>query len=141
LSWSASPNATGYNIKRSASANGTYNIIAASFPALTFTNTGLADGTPYYFVVSAINAAGVSANSSPVSAQPVSLTPPQLNFGISGAQMQFSWPQDHTGWNLEVQTNSLIGTNWVMVPNSTFTNQFLFPIDPASGSVFFRLVY
>jgi len=58
-----------------------------------------------------------------------------------GSQVQITWPQDHTGWTLEVQTNSGLGTNWVRVSASQTTNQTVFPIDSAQGGVFFRLVY
>jgi hypothetical protein len=78
------------------------------------------------------------------SALPVSQTPPPLNFGISGNQLQFNWPADHLGWRLQMQTNSIdmgIGTNWVDVAGSTTTNQIIIPMDPANGSVFFRLIY
>jgi hypothetical protein len=43
-----------------------------------------------------------------------------------------------------VQTNSLatgIGNNWVTVPSSNLTNQMTVPVNPANGSVFFRLIY
>lgn len=140
LSWNASANAAGYNVRRAASADGTYSIIATNLDALSFTDTGLADGTTCYFVVSAVNSAGESASSAPVSVQPVSLTPPPLNLNVAGNQIQIIWPQDHTGWSLQVQTN-LPGTNWVTVPASALTNQMAFPINPANGSVFFRLVY
>ncbi|MGH7976086.1 MAG: LamG-like jellyroll fold domain-containing protein, partial [Limisphaerales bacterium] len=141
LAWNSSPNATSYNVKRSTTLNGTYIVIATNLIELNFTNTGLTNGITYYFVVSAINSAGESGNSIAVSAQPVSVSPPQLNFGAGNGQIQIAWPQDYTGWNLQVQTNSLTGTNWVTVPISTLTNQMAFPIDPANGSVFFRLVY
>ena len=39
---------------------------------VTFTNTGLVNGTTYYYVVTAVNAGGQSANSSQVSAAPSS---------------------------------------------------------------------
>jgi len=51
---------------------------------------------------------------------------------------------DHLGWRLETQTNAPgvgIGTNWVTVADSTAINQIFAPINPTSGSVFFRLVY
>ena len=143
LSWAASTNAFSYNVKWSTANGGPYTSVTNVF-GLADTITGLANGTLYYFVVSATNTFGESVNSTQVSARPVSLTSPQLGFRISGTQMQFSWPQDHTGWTLEVQTNSVnagLGTNWVMVPHSTFTNQIQFPIDPANGSVFYRLIY
>ena len=52
-----------------------------------------------------------------------------------------SWPADHIGWRLQVQTNSLSPANWQDVPNSTATNQMVFTVDPAAESVFYRLVF
>lgn len=144
LAWNASLNATGYNVRQSTISNGTYTVIATNLAELSFTNTGLANGTRYYYAVSARNLAGESANSAFVSVQPASMSPPLLRFGLSAGQVQLTWPPDHTAWRLEVQTNSLeagLGTNWVAVPDSTVTNQMTFPIDPAAGSVFFRMVY
>ena len=144
LTWNASSNATGYSVKRSTSSAGPYAAIATNLAALSFSNTGLSNGTTYYFVVSAINQAGESANSAPVGAEPVSATPPQLSFGTISNQVRITWPQDHLGWILQVQTNPAnagIGTNWVTVPASATTNGIGYSIDPASGSVFFRLVH
>ncbi len=95
-------------------------------------------------VVSATNMYGESANSIPASAQTISTATLPLNFVTSGGQIQFSWPMDHLGWHLEMQTNSAntgLGTNWLVVPNSNLTNQFAVPINPANGNVFFRLTY
>jgi hypothetical protein len=143
LSWAASANATGYNVKWAAANGGPYTSVRnVSGPA--YTNFGLTNGTLYYFVVSATDAFGESANSAQVSARPVSLALPQLSFGINGSQLQFSWPQDHTGWSLQVQTNTLeagLGTNWVTLPDSDSTNQTSVSIDTANSSVFFRLIY
>ena len=71
-------------------------------------------------------------------------TPTNLVWSVSGTNMGLSWPADHRGWRLQVQTNSLssgLGTNWVTVPNSTNTTQVIMPIGMDNGSVFFRLVY
>ena len=59
-------------------------------------------------------------------------------------QMTLSWPGDHTGWQLQAQTNSVsvgISTNWVNVSPSTGTNQVAVPVNLTNGSVFYRLVY
>lgn len=144
LAWNSPGNATGYNVQRSASNSGPYAIIATNQEAMRFTNFGLSNGTTYYFVVSALNSAGESANSAAVAAQPVSLSPPVFNFAVSGGQVELIWPQDHTGWSLQSQTNSSnngLSTNWVAVPSSTLTNQMAFPIGLTNGSVFFRLAY
>ena len=72
LAWNAATNATGYNVKRSLTNGGSYTVIATNLASLAYTNTGLANGMLYYFVVSATNSAGESLNSSQVSARPVS---------------------------------------------------------------------
>jgi alpha-L-fucosidase 2 len=144
LSWNASANAASYNVKRSSNLSGVYNDVATNLTALGYTNTALTDGMTYYYAVSAVNAAGESANSAVASAEPVSLTPPGLNVAVDNGQLQLTWPQDHIGWSLQAQTNSIqvgLGTNWVTVPASTLTNQMNFPINPASGAEFFRLAY
>jgi len=144
LNWNVSSNAVSYNVKRSSSLNGTYGEIAGNLATLVYTNTGLTDGTTYYFEVSAVNTAGESANSVPVSAQPVSLVPPLFSVGVGAGQIMLTWPQDHTGWSLQEQIDGLntgLGTNWTTIPGSTLTNQILLPINPANPTAFFRLVY
>jgi hypothetical protein len=72
------------------------------------------------------------------------VSPPHLAWQLAGLQIQFSWPADHTGWTLQVQTNSLLlglNSNWTDVPGSALDNQFTFPVFSANGSVFFRLTY
>jgi hypothetical protein len=144
LAWNSSPNAAGYNLKSSTASNGTYMVIATNLTALSYTNTGLADGTMYYYVVTATNSAGESAGSNVAFARPISQTPPRLGFGINAGQLQFTWPQDHTGWSLQMQTNPPavgIGTGWVTLSASSLTNQLAAPVNPAAGSVFYRLAY
>ncbi|MGH7942902.1 MAG: LamG-like jellyroll fold domain-containing protein, partial [Limisphaerales bacterium] len=74
----------------------------------------------------------------------VNLQPTNLVFAVTGNQLTLSWPASHTGWTLQAQTNSLsvgLSNNWVNVSGSTSTNQITFTIDPANGTVFYRLVY
>lgn len=73
LTWLASPGATGYNIKRSTTSGGSYTTIAANLNGLSYTDNGLANATTYYYVVSARNPAGESANSSQATVVPGSL--------------------------------------------------------------------
>jgi hypothetical protein len=63
---------------------------------------------------------------------------------VSGGNLTLSWPSDHTGWRLQVQTNTVstgLKNNWYDVSNSTTTNQMTFSLDQANGCVFYRLVY
>ncbi len=141
LRWNAATNATGYNVKQATASNGPYADIATAMPSPSCIAGGLSNGIIYYFVVSATNEAGESANSTEVSARPVSGSPPQLSIEF-GSTLQFSWPVDHIGWRLETQTHPMgmgLGTNWMTVLDSEVTNRVILPIDATNGSAFFRL--
>jgi hypothetical protein len=70
LNWNASSGATSYNVKRSTTNGGPYTTIASTTTA-TYTDTGLTNGTPYYYVVTAVNSAGESNPSAQATATPV----------------------------------------------------------------------
>jgi hypothetical protein len=68
--------------------------------------------------------------------------PANITVRVMANTIQLSWPSDHTGWRLQVQTNDLtqgLGTNWVDVAGATATNQMIIPISPDNSSVFYRL--
>jgi hypothetical protein len=74
----------------------------------------------------------------------ISTTPVNIVSSVSGNTLTLSWPADHLGWKLQVQTNSLnvgLGTNWITVPGSDAVTSTNFTINPADGSVFYRLTY
>lgn len=142
LTWAASSGASTYTVKRSLNSGGGYSSIATN-ATLSFTDTGLNNGTRYYYVVRAVNASGESSDSTEASARPTSPAPVQFTFVSSPGQLQLNWPVDHTGWRLQSQTNSLevgLSTNWVDVAGSTETNQVFQPAS-AAAAVFFRLVW
>jgi len=70
LTWNAVSGATGYNVKRSGTSGGPYANVGANVSGTTFTNTGLTNGTTYYYVVTALNASGESPISTQVSSTP-----------------------------------------------------------------------
>jgi hypothetical protein len=70
--------------------------------------------------------------------------PTNITFSATGGKLNLSWPADHLGWSLQVQTNSLakgISTNWVTVPNSSAVTSTNFPLVSTNGTVFYRLFY
>jgi sugar lactone lactonase YvrE len=74
----------------------------------------------------------------------IATNPPNLAFSTTNGSLQLSWPLDHTGWELEAQTNPPgkgLSANWTILGASASTNAIAFPIAPANGSVFYRLVY
>ncbi|HEY0706603.1 MAG TPA: discoidin domain-containing protein, partial [Polyangia bacterium] len=70
LTWNAVSGATSYTVKRATTSGGPYTNVGTGLTATSYTNTGLTNGTTYYFVVSASNSAGESGNSGQVSATP-----------------------------------------------------------------------
>jgi predicted phage tail protein len=68
VGWNAVAGATRYNVKRATLSGGPYATVATGLTTTSFLNTGLKSGTTYYYVVSAVNAAGESPNSVPASA-------------------------------------------------------------------------
>jgi cellulose 1,4-beta-cellobiosidase len=77
LTWSASSSATSYNVKRSTTSGGPYTQLAAS-AAPSYTDSTATNGTTYFYVVSAVDSAGESANSAQASAIPPSRARPCL---------------------------------------------------------------
>lgn len=74
----------------------------------------------------------------------VDTTPTNITSSLAGNTLTLSWPSSHTGWSLQVQTNTAavgISTNWIVVSGSAATNQVNITINPANPTVFFRLVY
>ena len=70
LVWNTpSPYATGFNVKRSAVPGGPYAAVA-SVTSTTDTDTGLTNGIPYYYVVSAMDSGVETPNSAPASTTP-----------------------------------------------------------------------
>jgi hypothetical protein len=120
VSWSASSGATSYNVKRSTTNGGPYTTIASPTTA-NYTDTGVTNGTTYYYVVSAVNTAGESANSSQVSATPSASVPVGLDFSALGqgalAASSLSW--SHT---VGSGTNRLlvVGVVGACVPSVTY---------------------
>jgi len=86
LAWTTSAGATSYNVKRSTISGGSHTNLATGVTATNYTNVGLTNGALYYFLVSGLNVAGESGNSSEVSARPLSLIPPPLSLVIASGQ-------------------------------------------------------
>ena len=118
---------------------------------------GQATTTPYTFTWNNVPAgnysltADVIYNGSSTAASPavgiyvgIATNSPDLSFGMTNGALQLSWPPDHTGWELEVQTNSNsagLSANWTVLGASASTNEVIVPVNPTNENVFYRLVY
>ena len=70
LSWNASSGVASYNVSRSTTSGGPYSAIATGIGTTGYTDTGVTNGTAYYYVVSAVNSLGESPPSTQASATP-----------------------------------------------------------------------
>ena len=95
VTWSPASGATSYNLYRGASAGGEGATPYKTNVTSPSVDTGLTNGTTYYYKVSAVNASGTSALSSEVSATPSAGTAPGAPTGVTAAagnsQVSVSW--------------------------------------------------
>jgi len=142
LKWNTVSGATSYNLRRGTDNGGPYPTVYGGLVATNYTDVAVTNGVTYYYVVAAV-AGGESTNSLQASAVPLpSAIPTNIVVHVSNGQLQLSWPQDHQGWHLQIQTNNAsagLGTNWVDFPGATATNLIYLPIDPNNNAVFLRM--
>jgi fibronectin type 3 domain-containing protein len=127
LTWTASAGATSYHVKRATTNGGPYAQVAAPASA-NFADAGLTNGTTYYYVVSALNSAGESANSSQVSATPVApATPPATPTGLEAtagnAQVSLTWTASVGATSYHVKRSTTSGGPYTQVAAPTTTNE------------------
>ena len=123
LSWNASSGATSYNVQRSTTSGGPYTTIGS--PTTTsYTDTGVTNGTTYYYVVAAVNAAGQSANSSQVSATPLGVPPAPTNLVATpgNAQVGLSWSASSGATSYNVQRSTTSGGPYTTIGSPTTTS-------------------
>lgn len=126
------------NVSGVISANDSFQLFSAGTTSGAFGATNLPALNP-----------GLAWNFNPTSGvlsvfQTVATNPTNITYTASGGNLTLSWPADHTGWRLQVQTNAPntgLGTNWVDVTGSAATNIVAMPRDISHGSVFYRLIY
>jgi hypothetical protein len=111
LNWTASSGATGYYVKRSTSSGSEAQI--AAIATTSYTDSGVTNGTTYYYVVSAYNSYGTSGNSNEVTATPTApanppATPTGLvaNSGVGQVSLTWNASAGATGYNVLRSTTS-----------------------------------
>ena len=96
LAWTPSPGASSYVVKRGTTKGGPYAALTPAPTGPSFTDTGVVNGTTYYYVVDAVNSFGTSGDSGQASATPTAATtPPAAPTGLtaqsSASQITLTW--------------------------------------------------
>jgi len=141
LSWTASPGATNYSVRRSTVSGRNYSLIGAT-AGTNYTDSAVTNGILYYYVVSAWNSGGQSANSTEASATPHGQPILLISRSAASNQVSLSWP----GWAPEYRPYfaSTLGlaTDWQPVATLPQSNAGVFQVSlPTTNTAqqFFRL--
>jgi len=71
LTWAASAQAASYSVGRATASGGPYTTVATNIGLLGYTDTGLSNDAPYFYMVRAVNPTGQSPESAEISAMPI----------------------------------------------------------------------
>jgi glucuronoarabinoxylan endo-1,4-beta-xylanase len=108
LSWNTVSGATGYYANRATASGGPYTRLA-SVATASFTDTGLTNGTTYFYVITAFNASGIGAQSSQVSATPLLPGPGGLAASLGDARVTLTWNSSSGASSYNVKRSTTAG--------------------------------
>jgi cellulose 1,4-beta-cellobiosidase len=126
LSWNLANFAAGYKLKRATVSGGPYTTVA-TIGSTAWTNTGLANGATYYFVVSATNTAGEGANSGQVSVVPQCFAPAipgGLSAAMVGGQINLKWYSVSGAQSYTIQRSTTNGGPYSVLAAGIITTNF-----------------
>lgn len=149
LNWSAASGASSYTIKRGSSAGGPYQIIDSGKVNTDYTDTLVASGTVYYYIITAVNGGGESIASPEVMATPLPTHPPVSDeeirsssvISLSPSVIGLSFTVSGRTYQLQ-RSGDLQSDSWTNIgPEASGTGspiQFVDPTPPA-GRCFYRV--
>ncbi|HLP78711.1 MAG TPA: LamG-like jellyroll fold domain-containing protein, partial [Candidatus Paceibacterota bacterium] len=148
LAWTAVSGAASYNVKRSSASGTGYTTVVSGVTATSYSDTGLANGTTYHYVVSAVNAGGEGGNSAEASATPSApitdeeLRCPTISFAEGNLNLVTANSVPGHQYQVEVSPD-LTTASWQAIgdpqPGTGGDLLFSMPDDPEIGRRFFRL--
>ena len=145
LTWPASSTATSYNVKRATVSGGPYTLLA-NLTTTNFNDTGVVNGTNYYYVVSALNPAGESTNSAQAGATPQPPQPRVVGISIVGGSLVFGGTNGPANGAYRILSSTNMAAplaNWTQVGSGYFDGNGSFSatnaINPGETERFYLL--
>ena len=137
LTWNAVDGAASYKVYRATAKNGAYSVINTT-NALTYTNTGAALGTTYYYKVEALNAAGKSLGFSDVVEGKVA---PVLAVGYSSVsgKPQLTWKAVPGATEYQVYRSTQQSSGYSKI-NTTTATSYVNTGAKAGTTYYYRIV-
>ena len=137
LTWKAVSGAVSYKVYRATAKNGAYSVINTT-KALTYTNTGAALGTTYYYKVEALNAAGKSMGFSDVVEGKVA---PVLAVGYSSVsgKPQLTWKAVPGATEYQVYRSTQQNSGYSKI-NTTTATSYVNTGAKAGTTYYYRIV-
>ena len=137
LTWKAVSGAASYRVYRATAKNGAYTVINTT-KALTYTNTGAALGTTYYYKVEALNAAGKSMGFSAIVEGKVA---PVLAVGYSSVsgKPQLTWKAVPGATEYQVYRSTQQNSGYSKI-NTTTSTSYVNTGAKAGTTYYYRIV-
>jgi hypothetical protein len=109
LTWTASPGAAGYKVKRSTTSGGPYTMVGISTSS-SFVDTEVVGNTTYYYVATAVNAQGESPNSNEAHQTTLDTGPGTTIQDATGGTVNVADPQNPNSIVTIVIPSGVMGT-------------------------------
>ena len=119
LSWTASTGATAYNVYRGTGFDGEATIPIATVTGPSYTDTGVTNGTLYFYEVAATNSVGISGDTNQITMTPMSAGGTSGAASIDcggGSAPAFVADTDFGGGTTSSTTHAINTSNWLTSP-------------------------
>lgn len=128
LTWAPSAGADGYNLYRGFASGGPYSNIASDLASTAHSDTGLANGATYYYVVTAENPNGESGYSNEAYATPSAPVVPDSPTGVTASpgkkKVTLRWDAVTGAGSYNVKSSTVSGGPYVAVASGITSTRY-----------------